>query len=71
LYYQPRQQEDIMRQNRRATTNGMNIRDNRVGGTCVIIDGYRAYAMPPFYYRRHTPKGLFTGYVTEFEQKES
>lgn len=50
------------RRNRRATTDGRAIRDNRIYDVRVTSDGYGIGRSPAYYYRRHLHDGrVFTG----------
>ena len=50
------------RRNRRATTDGRAIRDNRIYDVRVLSDGYGIRRSTALYYRRHLHDGrIYTG----------
>lgn len=52
------------RRNRRATTDGRIIRDNRIFDIRVLSDGFGVSRSPALYYRRHLHDGrIYTGPV--------
>lgn len=52
-----------MRNNRRANTNGLAIRDNRIYDIRVLSDGYGIRRSPAMWYRRNVNGALVTGPV--------
>lgn len=56
----------MTRINRRATTDGRPIADNRIFDIRVLSDGYGIRRSPAMYYRRNTSRGRYTGPVRNF-----
>lgn len=53
------------RRNRRATTDGRPVRDNRIWEVRVLMDGVGRHRSDPLYYRRHMHDGtIYTGPAT-------